>query len=155
MLTFAFSLCYCSIIKSGLTHWDPPDCSSPGFPVLHYLPEFAQSHVHWFGDAIQPSHSLTPSSVSALKSFPASGPFLMSQIFASGGQSIGASASVLPMNIWDWFPSELTGLISLLSLISKGISTVFSSTTVGKHQPFSAQHSFWSNSHICKRLIVT
>ena len=134
MLTFAFSLCYCSIIKSGLTHWDPPDCSSPGFPVLHYLPEFAQSHVHWFGDAIQPSHSLTPSSVSALKSFPASGPFLMSQIFASGGQSIGASASVLPMNIWDWFP---LGLIGLISLLSKGLSRVFSSNTVWKHQFFS------------------
>ena len=79
------------------------------------------------------------------QSFPASGSFPMSQFFASGGQSIGASASVLPMNIQDWFPLELTGLISLLS---KGLSRVFSSTTVRKHQLFSAQLYLWSNTHI-------
>ena len=73
-------------------------------------------------------------------SFSASGSFPMSQLFASGGQSIGASASVLPMNIQDWFPLELTGLISLQS---KGLSRVFSNTTIRKHQP-----SLWSNSHI-------
>ena len=82
------------------------------------------------------------------QSFPASGSFLMSQLFASGGQSIGdsASASVLPMNIQGWFPLGLTGLMPLLS---KGLSRVFSSTTVWKHQFFSAQPSLWSNSHIC------
>ena len=71
----------------------------------------------------------------------------MSQFFASGGQSIGASASisVLSMNIQDLFPSGLTGLISLKS---KGLSRVFSNTTVQKHQFFGAQLSLWSNSHI-------
>ena len=77
---------------------------------------------------------------SCLQSFPASGSFLMSQFFASGGQSIGvsASASVFPLNILDWFPLGLTGLISLHS---KGLSRVFSNTTVQKHQFFSAQLS--------------
>ena len=85
-----------------------------------------------------------------LKSFPASGSFPMSQIFLSCGQSIGASASasasVLPMNIQDWFPLGLTGVISLQS---KGFSRVFSNTTVQKHQFFHAQPSLWSNSLIC------
>ena len=78
---------------------------------------------------------------------PASGSFLMSQLFTSGGPSIGASASasVLPVNIQGWFPLGLTGLISLLS---KGLSRVFSSTTVQKHQFFSTQPFLWSNSHI-------
>ena len=76
----------------------------------------------------------------------------MSQFFASGGQSTGASASisVLPMNIQDWFILGLTGLISLLS---KGLSRVFSNTTVQKHQFFSPQLSLWFNSHIHKWLL--
>ena len=84
---------------------------------------------------------------SCLQSFPASGSFPLSQFFASGGQSIGvsASASVIPMHIQDWFPLGWTGLISLLS---KGLSRVFSNTTVWKHQFFSAQLSLWSNSYI-------
>ena len=79
-----------------------------------------------------------------LSSFPAPGSFPMSQFFASGGQSIGASASasVLPMNIQDWFPIGLTGLISLQS---KGLSRVFFNTTAQKHQFFSTQLSLWSN----------
>ena len=77
--------------------------------------------------------------------FPASESFPMSWHFTSGSQSIGASASVLPMNIQDWFPLGLTGLISLLS---KGLSRVFSNITVQKHQFFSTQLSLWSNSHI-------
>ena len=73
-------------------------CSTPGFPVLHYLPDFAQIHVHWLCDTIQTiSSSVAPFS-SCLQSFLASGSFPMSWLFASGGQSIGASASVLPMN---------------------------------------------------------
>ena len=91
------------------------------------------------------SSSAVPFS-SCPQSFWASGPFLMSQLFTSGGQSIGASdsASVLPMNIQDWFPLGLTGLI----LQSKGLSRVFSNTTVQKHQLFGAQLSLWSNYHI-------
>ena len=75
------------------------DYSTPGLPVHHQLPEFTQTHVHGVSDAIQPSHPLSSPSPPALKSFPASGSFQMSLFFASGGQSIDASASVLPMNI--------------------------------------------------------
>ena len=82
---------------------------------------------------------------SCLQSFPASGSFLMSQPFTSGGQSTRASAPVLPMNIQDLFPLGLTGLISLQS---KGHSRVFSNITVQKHQFFGAQLSLWSKSHI-------
>ena len=80
-----------------------------------------------------------------LQSFPTSGSVPMSQLFVSGAQSIGASASVLPMNIQGWFPLGLTGLISLLS---KGLSRVFSCTTLRKHQFFGTQPTLWSNSHI-------
>ena len=113
------------------------NCSMPGFPVLHYIPEFAQTHVHWVSDAIQPS---SPVPFSRLQSFPASGSFQMSQFFASGGQDIGVSdsVSVLPMNIQDWFPLGWTDWISLQS---KGLSRVFSNTTVQKHQFFGAQLS--------------
>ena len=96
-------------------------------------------------------HPTTSSSVipfsSCPQSFPASGAFPMSQFFSSGGQNIeaSASASVLPMKIQDWFPLGLTGLISLLS---KGLSRVFSNITVQKHQFFGTQLSLWSNSHI-------
>ena len=91
------------------------DCSKPGFPVLHHLLELAQTHVHWVTDAIQLSHPLSfpfsycPQSCPAPRSFP------MSQLFASGGQSIRASGSVLPRNNQGWFPLGLTGLIALLS----------------------------------------
>ena len=96
----------------------------------------------WCHPAI--SSSVVP--FSCLQSLPASGPFPMSQFFASGGQSIGVSpsASVLPINIQDWFPLGWTGWISLQS---KGHSTVFSNTTVQKHQFFSTQLFLWSNSY--------
>ena len=143
--------CYCSVAESCQILCDPMDCSTPGFSVLPYLLEFAQTDVHWVGDAIQTSHPLSPFS-SCLQYFPASGSFPMSQLFTSGGQSIGASAlaSVLPMNIQGWSPLGLTGLISLLS---KGLSRVFSKTTVQKHQFFGAQPSLWYNSHINTRLL--
>ena len=120
-------------------------------PYPSPTPEFTQTHVHRVGDAIQPSHPVVPFS-SCLQSFPASGSFPMSQFFASGDQSIGASASILPMNIQDWFP---LGWTDLLSLQSKGLSRVFSNTTVQKHQ-FSglsflysptliSTHDYWIN----------
>ena len=124
-------------------------CSTPGLPVHHQLLAFTQTRVHWVGDAIQPSHPLSSpcTTSSCLQSFPASGSFQMSQFFASGGQSIGfsASASVLPMNIQDWFPLGWTGWISLQST---GLSRVFSNTSVQKHQFFGTQLSLQSNSHI-------
>ena len=89
-------LSFCiSVAMSHLTLRDPMNCSTPGFPVLHYLPEFAQAHVHWVNDAIQPSH---PHPFSCPQSFPASGSFPMSWLFAWGRQSIGNSAPVLPSN---------------------------------------------------------
>ena len=99
----------------------------------------------WWCHPIISSYVVTFSSCH--QSFPASGCFPMSQFFASGGQSIGvsASASIFPMNIQDWFPLGLTDLISLQS---KGLSRVFSSTIVHKHQFFGPQLSLQSNSHI-------
>ena len=152
-LMFGGLSCCRSVAQSNLT-LRPTDCSTLGFPVLHHLPERAQTQVHRISDAIQPSHPVVSSS-SCPQSFPASGSFPVSQFFASGGQSIGASASasVLPMNIQDWFPLGWTAWISLLS---KGLSRVFSNTTVQKHQYFSTQsllyspaltsiHDYWKN----------
>ena len=131
---FPISLtCTCSVAKLC-----PIRLQHARLPVLHYLPEFAQIHVHWVSDAIQPPHP--PLSLVLPPVFPASGSFPMNQFFASGSQSIGASASVsvLPMNIQDWSPLGWTGWISLLS---KGLSRVFSNTTVQKHQFFSTRLS--------------
>ena len=124
----------------------------PDLPVHHQLPEFTHSCPlsRWYHPTI--SSSVIPFS-SRLQSFPASGSFLMSQLFASGGQSIGvsASASVLPMNVQDWFPLGWTGWISLMST---GLSRVFSSTTVWKHQFFDIQPSltsiydYWKCKHL-------
>ena len=97
-------------------------------------------------NAIQPSHPLTPSSPP--QSFPASGSFPMSQLFTSDDWNTGVSAlaSVLPMCIQGWFPLRLTGLISLLS---KGLSGVSSSTTVQRHRFFDTLPYLWSSSHNC------
>ena len=133
---------FSSVTQSCPTLCEPMACSMPGVPVHHQLPELAQTHVHWVNDDIQPS-SVTL--FSCLQSFPASGSLPVSQLFTSGGQSTGASASVLPMNIQGWVP---LGLIGLISLLSKGFSRVFSSTTVWKHQFFGCQTSLWSSSHI-------
>ena len=126
---------------------NPVDCSMPGFPVHHHFPEFARGYVHWIGDAIQPSHPLSPSSPSAFNLSQHQGLFPMSHPFASCGQSIGASAlvPVLPKTIRGLFPLRLPGLISLFS---KGVSRVFSRTTVWKFQflgalpLLSGSHSF-------------
>ena len=124
-------VCCCSIDKLCPTLCDPMDCSTPGFPVLHYLPEFVQSHVCWVDDAIQPSHPLSLLSLPALSLSQHQGLFhwvsSLHQLPKVTGVSI--SASVLPMNVQGWSPSGLTGLISLQS---KGLSRVFSRTTVQK-----------------------
>ena len=124
---------------------NPMNCSTPGSSVFHYLLEFAQTHAHWVGDAIQPSHPLLPPSLPALNLSQHQG--LFQWVDSSAGQSIvaSASASVLPVNIQGWFPLGLTGLISL---VSKRLSRIFLSTTIQKHQFFSTQPSLWSNSHI-------
>ena len=94
----------------------PRGLQQPGFPFLHHLLKFGQTHVHWVGDVIPPSCPLLPPSLPVL-SCPGKGSFPMSWLFASGSHSIqtSASASVLPVNIQDWFPLGLTGLISLQS----------------------------------------
>ena len=148
-----FSNICCSFTKTCPALCNSMNRSTLGLPVLLYLPEFAQIHVHLFGDAIQPSHPLSPLSPPALNPsqdqglFQYVGSFPMCRPFISGGQSIGASASasVLPMNIHSWFPSGWTCWISLQS---KGLSKLFSSTTVQKHQFFGAQPSLRSNSNI-------
>ena len=120
------------------------DCSTPGFPVHRQLPELDQTHVHQVNDAIQPSHPLSSPSPPAFNLSQHQGLF-QCQFYASGGQSIRICASVLPMNIQDWFP---LGLTSLISFQLKGLSRVFSNTTVQKHQFFSNQLSLWINVHI-------
>ena len=99
--------CCCSVAQSCLTLCDTMDCSTLGFPVFHYLPEFAQTHVHWVYDAIQTSSHPLSLPLLLPSVFPSIG------IFSSSGQRIGASnlASVLPLNIQGSFPLGLTGLI--------------------------------------------
>ena len=127
---------FSSVTQLCPTLYNPMNLSMPGLPVHHQLLKFTQTHVHWVSDVIQPSHSL----LSLSQSFPASGSFQMSQLFASGGQSIGvsASASVFPMNTQDWSPLGWTGWMSWQS---KGLSRVFSNTTVQKHKFLCAQLS--------------
>ena len=93
----SLKLQFSSVAQSCPTLWDPTDCSTPGFPVLHHLMKFAQTHVHWVGDAIQPSHPSVVSFSSCLQSSAASGSFQMRQLFTSGGQRTGASASALDL----------------------------------------------------------
>ena len=134
----AISVIHSKKWKSCPTLCDPMNHSTPDLPVHHQFPEFTQTHVHWIGDAIQPSHPLSSPSPPALNL--SSGSFPVSQLFASCGQSIGvsASASVLPMNTQDWSPLGWTGWISLQS---KGLSRVFSNATVQKHQFICSLHS--------------
>ena len=131
---------FSSVTQSCRTVCDPMNRSTPGLPVHHQLPELTQTHAHWVGDAIQPSHPLSFPSPPSLSLSQHQGLFQMSQLFASGGQSIGVSVStsVLPMNTQDWSPLGWTGWISSQS---EGLSRVFSNTTVQKHQFFSAQLS--------------
>ena len=138
--------CCCSVAKLCLTLCNPMDWSTAGFPVFHYLPEFAQIHIHWVGYAIQPSHSL-----------PSASPFASSlslhqSLFqwvdsVSGGQSIEAStsASGFPMNIHGWFPLDW--------LVWSPWSP--RDPRVWKHQFFGTQPSLWSNSHTCTWLLET
>ena len=146
---------FSSVAQSCPTLCHPMNRSTPGLPVHYQLPEFTQTCdlaaaaaacplSCWCHPAI--SSSVVPFS-SHPQSFPASGSFPVSQLFALGGQSIrvSASTSVLPMNTQDWSP---LGWTCWISLQSKGLSRVFSNTTVQKHQFFSAQPSSQSNSHI-------
>ena len=141
-LYFQFS----SVTHSCPTLCNPMNCSTPGLPVHHQLLEFTHTQVHRVSDAIQSSHPLLspfppPHSPSQHQSFP------MTQLFTWGGQSTGVLplAAFLPKNTQGWSSLEKTVWISLQS---KGLSRVFSNTTVQKHQYFGAQLSSQSNSHI-------
>ena len=137
----------CSVTKSCLTLCDPMDCSMPDFHVLHYLPEFAQTHVRWADDAIQPSHPLLSPSP------PAFNHSQHQDLFQWVGSSqwpnywsFSFSFSISPFN-------EYLGLIFFKIgwcdlFVVQGLSRVFSSTTVWKHKFFGTQPSLWSNSHI-------
>ena len=134
-LLFSHSVICNSLQHHGLQHTRRP-CPSPHPGV--YL-----NSCHWVSEAIQPSSVMSFSSW--LQSFPASELFQMSWLFTSGGQSIGASSSLLPRDIHDWFSLELADLISLQF---KALSRVFSNTTAWKHQFFDTHPSLWSSSHI-------
>ena len=146
VLIQSFCVHFSSVAQSCLTLCDPMDCSIPGFPVHHQLLELAETHVDWVSDAILSFHPLLPPS-----------PALALSQHQGLFQWVGCSQkrwpkywsfrsiSVLPVSIEGWFPLGLTGLISLQS---KGLSRVFSNTTVQKRQLFGAQLSLWSNSHI-------
>ena len=131
--------------QSCPTPCDPIDYITPGFPVHHQLLELTQTHVHRVGDAIQPSYPLLSPSLPAFNLSQHQGSLPMNQFFTSGGQSFGVSASVLPMNIQDWFPLGLTGLTSLQT---KELSRVFSNNTFQKRQSFSTRLSLQSKYHI-------
>ena len=130
---------FSSVTQSCPTLCDLMNRSTPGLHVHYHLLEFTQTHIHWVGDAIQPSHPVVPFS-SCPQSLPASESFPVSQLFAWGGQSTGVSAlaSFLPKKPQAWSPLEWT---SWISLQSKGLARVFSNTTVQKHQFFGAQPS--------------
>ena len=141
----------CSVAKSCLSLCDRTDCSTPGFPVLHYLSEFSQAHVHWVGDGIQPSHPLWPSS--ALNLSQHQGLFQWVSSSHQVGQIIGASASasVLPMNAQGWFPlglvwspcspraSQESSLAPQFESISSSVLNLLCSRTV------TFLHDYWRN----------
>ena len=119
------------------------DCNTPGFPILHCLPEFAQTHAHWVSDAIQSSHPLSPPSSLAQHQ----GLFQWVILCIRCPKYWSFSPNISPSN-------EYSGLISFridwfISFQFKGLSKVFSSTTVQKHQFFGFQPYLWSNCHIC------
>ena len=133
--SFQSSVWFSSVAQSCPTPCNPMDCNTPGFPVHHQLPELVQTHVHWVGDAIQPSHPLSsPSPAFNLSQH--QGLFQWVSSLYQVAKVLELALQPLPMNILDWFP---LGLIGLMSLRSKGLSRVFSSTTIQKHQFFWTQ----------------
>ena len=141
-------ICCCSVAKSYPTLCNSMNCSMPDFPVLHYLPEFAQTRVHWVGDAIQPSHPLSPASPPALS---------LSQIRVFSNESAlcirwskywSFRFSISPSNEYSGliirgsiFKVDPLGLTGLISLQSKELSRDLSSPTIWKHWFFSTQPS--------------
>ena len=139
---------FSSVVQSCPTLCDPMNCSMPGLPVHHQLLESTQTHVHWVGDAIQPSHPLSAPSPPALNLFQHQSLFQWDNSSRQVAKVLEFQLqhqSVLPMNTQDWSPLEWTDWISLQS---KGLPRVFSNTAVKKHLFFGAQPSSQFNSHI-------
>ena len=142
--------CCCSVAQSCPALCDSMNCSLPGFPILHYLPEFAQTHVYWVGDTIQPSHPLLfPSPALSLSQ--------NQGLFQWTGSSHQVAEvlelqHVLPMNIQGWFPLGFTGLISLLS---NGLSRTFSSIAFRKHRFFGTQVFMVQHWHLYMTTVKT
>ena len=136
---------FSSVTELCPTLCDPMDCSMPGFPVHHQLLELVPTHVYRVSDAIQPSHPLSSLSPHTFN-------FTQHQGLFKWVSSSHQVAKVLELQLqhqsFQWiFRTDSLGLTGLISLQSKGLSRVFSNTTVRKHQFFSAQPSLWSNSH--------
>ena len=146
------------------------DCSMPGFPIHHQFLELAQTHVHWVGDAIQPSHLLSSPSPPSFNLSQHQGHFQwVSQFFTSGGQSTGASTSapVFPMNIQGWFPLGLIGLFpccprdswessptpQFKSIYSSAFSLLYSPTLTSIHD-YWKNHSF-HKTDLCQQSVVS
>ena len=144
------SVQFSSVTQSCPTLCDPMNCSTPGLPVHHQLLKFTQTHAHWVSDAIQLSHPLSPFLL--LPSiFPSIRVFSNESIICIRWPKYWSfSFNISPSNIQDWFLLRLT---SWIFMQSKGLSRVFSNTTVQKHQFFDAQLSSQSNSHIHKWLL--
>ena len=137
--------CCCSVAKSCPPLCEPMNCSIPGYPVLHYLLEFAQTHVHWVSDAIH--HLILCRPLLLLPSV-----FPSIRVFSSEPAlwTRWSKYWSFSLNIQGW---SLLGLTGLIFLLSKGLSRVFSSTTSQKHQFFNTKPSLWYNSHICTWLL--
>ena len=140
VLIYVLLLFSSSVVSDSATPWTAAHQASLSFSISQSLLNLMSS------ESMMPSNHLVLCCSCPL-SFPASGSFPVRPLFASGGQSIrtSASASVLPMNIQGWFPLGLTGVIFLLS---RGLSRVFSSTTIQNYQFFCTQPSLWSSSYI-------
>ena len=145
------SVCRRLVPKSCLTLCDPMDCSMPGFPVFHHIPEFAQTLVYWVSEGIQPSHPLLSPSPPVLNLS------LRWRLFWWVGSALLIrwpkywSFSVSPSNEYSGLIScRMTGFICLLS---KGLLRIFSRTTILKHQFFGIQSFLWSSPHICTWLL--
>ena len=176
-VTFSYCCC-CSVTRLCPTLCNPMDCSMPGFPVLHCLPEFTQTHVHWVDDIIQPFYLLSSTSPASL-SFTISQsllklmsmelmissnhfifyhPLLLLSIFPSKFSPVNwlfspSSQNIRALTSASVLPMNIQGWFSLgwtglIFLQSKSLWRVFSSITVQKHQFFQVQPSLWSNSHI-------
>ena len=134
-----------SVTQSCLTPCDPMDCSLQSFPVLHQPPKLAQTHIHRVVDAIQPSYPMLSPFPPAFNLSQPSGFSLMSQFFALSDQSVRASASVLPMNIQDWFPLGLTGLFISECLINYRLYFERANSDLGEGNGTPLQYSCLEN----------